>query len=219
MERKVTVLIVEDNKVTMEGYFYIIEKYRRENYIISALRATNYNEALQVLKQYPVDFVITEISLHSTEKNNSFEGEQFLKKIRKLSLGIKVIIATRTNDRYKIYRLLIKCNPNGFILKKELEPNMVLKSITTILNDQYFYSNSIVELMKEQLQISKDVDDIDRSILYFISKGIKTKDLNSIVPLSLAGIEKRKRKLRRIFKVLPKDEKTLIEKALIHGII
>ena len=63
------------------------------------------------------------------------------------------------------------------------------------------------------------MDKIDRQILYELSIGTKTKDLPNIVPLSIAGIEKRKRILKRVFDVEYQGDKALITKAREKGFI
>lgn len=57
------------------------------------------------------------------------------------------------------------------------------------------------------------LDNIDRSILYHISKGVKTKNLVSIVNLSLPAIEKRKRNIKEAIGVNQGGDLVLVEKA------
>ena len=63
------------------------------------------------------------------------------------------------------------------------------------------------------------LDDIDRRILYELSIGTKTKDLPALVPLSLTGIEKRKRLLKQIFDIDSTDDRELILAAKEKGFI
>ena len=63
------------------------------------------------------------------------------------------------------------------------------------------------------------IDKIDRQILYELSIGTRMKDLPKIVPLSIAGIEKRKRILKEVFDVEDQGDKALIMKARELGFI
>ena len=63
------------------------------------------------------------------------------------------------------------------------------------------------------------LDKIDREIIYELSIGTKTKDLPTILPLTIAGIEKRKRNLKTIFNVSKLADKYLIIKARERGFL
>ena len=72
-----------------------------------------------------------------------------------------------------------------------------------------------------RMQVSNDfiLDDIDRKILYELSLGAKTKELPSIVMLSINAIEKRKRHLKHIFEIKNADDRELIVIAKEKGFI
>jgi hypothetical protein len=63
------------------------------------------------------------------------------------------------------------------------------------------------------------LDKIDRRLLYELSIGTKTKDLPITLPLSIAGVEKRKRNLKNVFDVSGLEDKDLINKAKEKGFI
>ena len=63
------------------------------------------------------------------------------------------------------------------------------------------------------------LDEIDRMLLFELSQGAKTKDLPNFIPLSIAGIEKRKRHLKEIFDISKSDDRTLIKVAREKGFI
>ena len=59
----------------------------------------------------------------------------------------------------------------------------------------------------------------DRKILYYLSKGTKTKNLVDYIPLSLAAIEKRKRNIRKIFGIEESGDKPILDKAAEYGFL
>ena len=63
------------------------------------------------------------------------------------------------------------------------------------------------------------VDEFDKQILFHLSKGVKTKDLPSYVPLSLSAIEKRKLNLKEILSVKGSSDIELITEAKNKGLI
>tara|TARA_R110002049_G_C8991515_1_gene549089 strand:+ start:231 stop:452 length:222 start_codon:yes stop_codon:yes gene_type:complete len=70
-------------------------------------------------------------------------------------------------------------------------------------------------------QVSNDIviDEIDRRILYELSRGTKMSELPQIIPLSISGIEKRKRVLKELFNLDQKDDRGLIRIAEEKGFI
>ena len=55
--------------------------------------------------------------------------------------------------------------------------------------------------------------------MYELSRGVKMKDLPDIIPMSMAGLEKRKRHLKVIFNVAQKADRFLILVAKEKGFI
>ena len=56
-------------------------------------------------------------------------------------------------------------------------------------------------------------------MLYLLSQGFKTKELTEVVHLSIAGIEKRKRRLNQIFNNDRNSDKILLKLAKEKGFI
>ena len=63
------------------------------------------------------------------------------------------------------------------------------------------------------------LDEYDRKILYELSIGTRMKDLPNLLPLSIAGIEKRKRNLKRMFNVKKLDDRQLMISAKEKGFL
>jgi len=65
----------------------------------------------------------------------------------------------------------------------------------------------------------RPLDEINRKILYHLSKRVKTKNLVNHVPLSLSAIEKRKSDIKMILGVENADDEELLKKAKKLGFI
>ncbi|MGY3792202.1 hypothetical protein [uncultured Aquimarina sp.] len=215
------VLIIDSNQILVEGYKSILANSSKSSYSFSVQVIEEINDSWfkKASNMNRWDVVLIEFNLTSKITIANSLIENFLLKIKKISHRTKVLIVTKTTDRYKIYNYIKKINPEGFLLKSEVDPDILFQAIHNIINGNKYYSSSIIQILQLQLQLRLDIDDIDRSILHNLSKGVKTKDLVKIVPLSLAGIEKRKRRLRDLLKVEAKNQKLLIEKASDLGII
>ncbi|WP_291871159.1 hypothetical protein [Maribacter sp.] len=62
-------------------------------------------------------------------------------------------------------------------------------------------------------------DSLDREILYRLSLGVKLKELTKYIPLSLPGIERRKRRIAEVFDLESGSIKPILKKAKENGLV
>jgi len=165
------------------------------------------------------DLVFLDIRLPASSDRKILSGEDLGEMIRQHHPLAKIIVATTFNDNYRIQNIFKSLNPEGFLIKNDLDPKELVTAIVKILQGGVHYSNTVSTLMRKRLYNEIVVDKIDRQILYELSIGTKMKDLQNIVPLYIAGIEKRKRILKQIFDVEDQGDKALILKAREKGFI
>ena len=82
-----------------------------------------------------------------------------------------------------------------------------------------YYSSTVSALFRKQMTSSVNVDKIDRQLLYELSIGTRMKEMPDVLPLSMAGAEKRKRLLKQKLGVEDQGDKALIQKAREMGFI
>jgi DNA-binding NarL/FixJ family response regulator len=138
-------------------------------------------------------------------------GEDLGRKIKDVLPKTKIIISTMLNDNYRVYCLLKSLNPEGFLIKSDLTPNILIAAIDAVLKSIPYYSQSVLKLLRKQVSNDVLLDTIDRKILFELSIGTKMNEIPNALPLSIAGIEKRKRRLKQVF-----DMKTSSDKELLH---
>lgn len=118
------------------------------------------------------------------------------------------------------YKIFKNISPEGFILKNEIEDREFLKKgIITILNQGNIYSETITKFLKKTANQKFLLDDIDREILYLLAKNIQLKNLIHYIPLSMSGIELRKRNLLKLFNLSSSDNSSLIKAVKNNGLI
>ena len=140
-------------------------------------------------------------------------------RINNLLQGTKIIVCTTFNDNYRVHSILKSLNPDGFLIKNDITPKELVQSIDTVLNDPPYYSKSVIKLLRLQVVNNYSFDNIDRKILYELSIGTRMKDLPDVIPLSIAGIEKRKRHLKQIFNINSPNDKELLKIAKEKGFV
>ena len=225
MKEKNKVLIIDDHPLICDAYRSALQQVMREhkNINLKIESAENCDSAREKITNTWTedgwDLVFLDIRLPASKDRRVLSGEDLGELIRENHPLAKIIIATTFNDNYRIQNIFNSLNPEGFLIKNDLDPKELVNAIVKIMQGGVHYSQTVSNLMRKKMHTNINIDKIDRQILYELSLGTKMKDLPNIVPLSIAGIEKRKRILKEIFDVEDQGDKALILKARELGFI
>jgi DNA-binding NarL/FixJ family response regulator len=219
------VLIIDDHPIIADAYKsafdFLSSENKSLNFNITVVH--NSDDAIKKIteasKKNGIDIVFLDISLPPSTDGKILSGEDIGIKIRELLPKCKIIVATTFNDNYRIQVILKNVNPNGFLIKNDVNKEELVTSIKTVLDNSPYYSKSVLELFRKQASIDYRLDKIDRQLLYEMSIGTKMKELPNIIPLSMTGIEKRKKNLKVLFDVSENDDRSLVLKAKEKGFI
>ncbi len=225
MSTKYKVLIIDDHPIIADAYKsafeFISSENSKVNFEISI--ATNCDEAIEKIKDAAkksgIDIIFLDISLPPSSDGEYLSGEDLGIAIKKLLPKCKIVVATTFNDNYRIQAILKNVNPDGFLIKNDVNKDELVFAIKTLLDGSPYYSKSVLELFRKQASIDYKIDKIDRQLLYEMSIGTKMKDLPSIIPMSMPGLERRKKQLKKLFEVKDNDDRELILKAKEKGFI
>lgn len=219
------VLIVDDHPIIADAYKSAFEFISSENKEIefNIEIVTNCDDAAESIekasKNNGIDIVFLDISLPPSSDGKYLSGEDIGIRIKQILPKCRIIVATTFNDNYRIQVILRNVNPDGFLIKNDINKDELVTSIKTIIDKAPYYSKSVLELFRKQASTDYQLDKIDRQLLYEMSIGTKMKDLPNIIPMSMPGLEKRKKQLKEIFKVQDNDDRELILKAKEKGFI
>jgi len=225
MSQIYNVLLIDDHPIIADAYKSAFEFINAENEAVEfdIKIVTNCDDAIiaieQASKKEGLDIVFLDISLPPSSDGKYLSGEDIGIRIKQVLPKCKIIVATTFNDNYRIQVILRTVNPDGFLIKNDINKDELVTSIKTIMDKAPYYSKSVLELFRKQASIDYQLDKIDRQLLYEMSIGTKMKDLPNIIPMSMAGLEKRKKQLKELFKVEDNDDRELILKAKEKGFI
>lgn len=225
MRQSLKVLIVDDHPLIIHNYKSALTILEEENIHNSFLILTaedcesaryEINKANEV---HPLDLLLLDISLPPSKDKKLLCGEDIGKLARKTFPEIKIVILTSHNDNYRLNNILKSINPEGFLIKEDIDFKELIHGLKTVISDPPYYSKTIVRLLRKHYSSDFVLDEIDRQLLYNLSSGVKMKDLPDIIPMSIGGIERRKRKLKSIFNVNKQSDDELIRQARERGYI
>ena len=220
------VLIVEDERFTCRAYVNALKEIALEEprYRSAITICTIYEQAKKKIVEStqngpPYDLAILDMRLPSQKGIINEYGMELAQKLRKSTPQTKIIIITSLQNNHLFYTITRHIRPEGFLLKNEIEPERFKLDLLLILQNKLAYSKSIMEFLRNEAGNDLPLDEIDREILYRLSKGVPTKDLPNYIPLSISGVERRKRRLFILFDLGESKNSLLIMAARDRGII
>ncbi|MDG2194278.1 MAG: response regulator transcription factor [Polaribacter sp.] len=223
-----SVLIIDDHPLISEAYknaLNIIEIESESAEISFGIEtANNCDTAFAKIKEsakkrVPFDLIFLDIKLPPSKEGKIRSGEDLGIRIKSLLPNSKIIISTTFNDNYRIHSIFQSLSPDGFLIKNDINPQELITAIKAVISNSPYYSITVVKMLKKEVSNDLLIDKVDRALLYELSIGTKTKSLPNIIPLSIAGIEKRKRHLKELFDITKQDDKTLISVAREKGFV
>ncbi len=226
--KKINVLIIEDHPFISEAYknaFIEIKNCHPDKWNFSFLIATNCDEAIKIIndlkqKKRKPNLVFLDIKLPPAINNEEFfSGEDLGIYLREIFPLTRIIVSTTHNNNFRIHNIFKNINPDGFLVKNDIDSEELIEAIISVLTDPPYYTKTIIKLLRSEMANDYTLDSLDRQLLYLLSIGTRIKDLSSKLPLSQAGIEKRKRILMDLFGVNKESDKTLIQVAREKGFV
>ena len=224
--KKHKVLIIDDHPLITEAYITALNYYSKHNETIEFLIQTAYDcdsgrrLIKRTLNSKEHNYIIfLDIKLPPSKDGKILSGEDLGLLIREVLPNPKIIVSTTFNNNFRVHNILKNINPEGLLIKNDITPLELLETIRTVLNDPPYYSKTVIKLLRDQVVNDFILDEFDRKILHELSIGTRMKDLPNLLPLSIASIEKRKRKLKRMFNVKKMDDRQLMISAREKGFI
>jgi len=225
MKRVYKVLLIDDHPIILEVYKMALMNagLSIENAAFEIETAENSDIALQKIaiasESDGFDLIFLDIKLPPSSDGEILSGEDIGLEINQLLPNAKIIISTTFNDNYRVQNILKNVNPDGFLIKNDIDTEELVEAIKTVIFDPPYYSKSVIKLLRKQISSDYLLDKIDRQLLHELSIGTRMKDLPNVLPMSIAGIERRKRQLKEMFNVEDSEDRELILKAKELGFI
>ena len=221
MKSPIQILIVDDHPFIIEAYKNAINKYGQKGFEFVVTQANNcktgYENITDSSKHFDIAFF--DISMPEYAEKGIYSGEDLAMLMKTQMPNCKVILLTMHTELLKINNIIKNINPSGLIIKNDLTFDELLFAFDKIINNESYYSQTVIKLVGQAQYNNIELDVFDKQILFHLSKGVKTKDLPTYIPLSLSAIEKRKLNIREILEVAGGTDVDLIREAKNKGVI
>jgi DNA-binding NarL/FixJ family response regulator len=223
MTKIINTLLIDDHPFIIDAYKNYLEQYEvfNPNVKFTITSATDSDMAIESLKRTKELFELAFLDIRIPEsKDGKFKsGEDIGIYIRNNSPKTKIVVITGHFDALLLSGILQNINPDGLLYKSDVVGDTISETLKSIFENVPYYSSRILVLLRKKIASKIILDRIDKLLLYELSKGTKTKDLIKTLPLSIGGIEKRKRNLKELFGVTSKDDDALINSVIKKGFL
>ncbi|MBT8281567.1 MAG: response regulator [Muriicola sp.] len=221
--KKVRILAVDDHEMTTLGYKFILEDSDFEGFKVQMDTAKSFEEASkrieEAAKGIPYDILLLDIQLSNPTDGPAKTGEDLGVLARKVSPDSKIVFMSSFSDNYRINSIMQAVDPEGYMVKTEIDQKSLQAMVTTVLNSPPYYTQKALVAIRKKMAQDISLDENDKKILYHLSIGTKTKDMVKFISLSLPGIENRKRQLKSLFGVEKQNDQALITASRNRGFI
>lgn len=215
------ILVVDDYPMTVQGYSILLKNTDSE-FDIETEGAFGCDDVIKKMNGDAgsfFDIVLLDINLPASKDHKVINGQDLGLTIKSKYPRTKIIVHTGINDQERIADIFKTLNPEGFLIKPDIEPEILFDAIRAVLSDNSYYSKRTNRILRKISHQDLFLDSLDVKILYHLSLGERMKNLPKHVPLSMSTIERRKKHLKLLFGVPEGSTKELLEIARAKGFI
>jgi DNA-binding NarL/FixJ family response regulator len=217
------ILSIDDHEMTMLGYKFILERVVFDDYNIIVDTANSFEAGKQKIEDsvnsFKYDIIFLDVQLFPPNEAQPKNGEDLGLLARKLVPETKIAFMSSFSDNYRINSILKSIDPDGYLVKTDIDPKTLEEAVRTIAMNPPYYSSKALAAIRKKMSTDIKLDEKDKKILYHLSVGTKTKDLENFIKLSSSSIENRKRHLKSLFGTENKNDLALILAAKKRGFI
>jgi DNA-binding NarL/FixJ family response regulator len=216
------VLVVDDHPMTVEGYINALSENPFGLYEPTFTKANNCEEAYSTLlrataAKQSFDLAIIDKGLPGYEEKSILSGSDLANFIRENMRNCKIIMITAHTEVIIVYDIAKKIRPEGLIIKNDITPEKLQQAVMEILQGNQFQSPMVKSCINEIWKKELMIEDQNRQILLYLSKGFKIKELEEIICLTTSAIQKRIIRMKKAFEVT--DDTGLVKEAIKQGFI
>lgn len=221
--KNINVLMVDDHPMTLEGYETslrnIEERFKQYHFHIES--ASSYSSAIHAISHKyrfrPLDLAILDIGLKKQDGALPQSGEELGLLLRKDHPKSKIIVITGFDNSILLRNILDGIDPEGLIVKSDIRTQLFVDAIIDVMDNPPYYSQTVAKFLAKRKSRPYTLDHLDKLILYYISRGKLTKELPTLLPLTISAIETRKKRLKEIFKATDRNDIELLLRAKEQG--
>ena len=219
----VRILAVDDHEMTTLGYKYILEDSDFKYFNVKVEIAKSFDKGKDKIefskRSIPFDIILLDIQLFSAESKDPRTGVDLGIIARKEVPNSKIVFMSSYSDNYRINNIFKTVNPDGYMVKSEIDEMSLKTMVETVMNNPPYYTAGALAAIRRRMANDIIIDDQDQKILYHLSQGIHTRDIAPLIGSANTTVEARKRQLKALFDIKNGNDLALIKEAKNRGFL
>lgn len=215
------ILIIDDHPIIVQAYISCFSDKKFVDEVPTFSIARNCQEGFAIIEklidELYFDLAIIDQRLPVYHEKNIFCGADLALLLKAKNPTCKIIIITSHSEVITIYNLFKKVSPSGLIIKNDVDTESLYEGVKQVLAGNVFHSSSVKKVLQEILKKELMVDDINRQILVYLSKGYRIRDIEEMVSLTISPIQRRIAQMKDAFNV--NEDSSLVKEAIIQGFL
>lgn len=195
------VLIADDHQLTIDAYKTILSFSLQLGDNINFIEANSCEEAYLKINQcldnnLRIDLAILDYSMPIYSEKNILNGADVCIYLQKQMPSCINMILTSIMGNIILFEIILNVKPHGIVTKSDIDGNKFLEIIEILLSGKKYRSGFVSMQIEEIWENKAFVNDLNRKILQYLSKGYKLKEIAQELDVSEITIKKRISKIR-----------------------
>lgn len=221
MSQVVTVLIVDDHQFIIQGYKNVINLFPDKTITFNFIEASDCKSGYETIVNSPqrFDIAFLDVSMPEYLEKNIHTGEDLAKLIKEKMPSCKIALLTMHSESLKVLSIIDEINPEGLVIKNDLTFDSMILALTSMLNGETYYSDSVIKFLNNQQKEKVYIDVIDRQILHYLNKGVNYDDIPLYITISSSSVASRKESMKELLGIAGSDDAALVALARDRGML
>jgi DNA-binding NarL/FixJ family response regulator len=221
MSQTVNILIVDDHQFIIQGYKNVINLFPDKSFTFNFIEASDCKSGYDTIvnASQPFDIAFLDVSMPEYPEKNIHTGEDLAKLLIETMPSCKIALLTMHSESLKVLSIIEEINPVGLVIKNDLTFDSMILALTSIIQGETYYSDSVIKFLNNQQKEKVYVDVIDRQILHYLNKGINYDDIPLYITISSSSVKTRKENMKDLLGISGTDDATLVAVAKDRGML
>lgn len=221
MSQTVNILIVDDHQFIIQGYKNVINLFPDKSFTFNFIEASDCKSGYDTIVNaaQPFDIAFLDVSMPEYPEKNIHTGEDLAKLLIETMPSCKIALLTMHSESLKVLSIIEEINPVGLVIKNDLTFDSMILALTSIIQGETYYSDSVIKFLNNQQKEKVYVDVIDRQILHYLNKGINYDDIPLYITISSSSVKTRKENMKDLLGISGTDDATLVAVAKDRGML
>lgn len=221
MPQTINILIVDDHQFIIQGYKNVINLFPDKSITFNFIEASDCKTGFETITNNPEPFDVAflDVSMPEYPEKNINTGEDLAKLIKQTMPACKIALLTMHSESLKVMSIIEEINPLGLVIKNDLTFDSMILALTSILNGETYYSDSVIKFLNNQQKEKVYVDVIDRQILHYLNKGVNYDDIPLYISISSSSVATRKENMKDLLGISGCDDSSLVAVARDRGML